>query len=230
MRSSGAVLVTDGFVFLHVPKTGGTFIHNVLSSHLSGIDHRAIGKRSHVTYRELRPEWRQRPVFCVVRNPWDWYVSWFSYQAYRRQRPTDDEPKWFRGLRRGRVPFKEAVTRLCIGDFNHRLVPLMHEEGIDFCSAHVRSIGGEGLDQPNFTVLRYELLRDGLLGFLREHIAVPPGLAAAIRHSPPVRVSKRGPYPDYYDAELAELVGEKASWLCERFGYSFEGSQPISHP
>ena len=109
------------------------------------------------------------------------------------------------------------------------LGPLMHEKGIDFCSAHLRSIGGEGLDQPNFSILLYELLRDGLLGILREHIAVPPGLAAAIRRSPQVRVSERGPYPDYYDAGLAELVSEKARWLCERFGYSFEGSHQISH-
>src|SRR5262245_35091368 len=104
-------------------------------------------------YRELRPEWRTRPVFFVVRNPWDWYVSWFSYQVHRRQRPTDDDPKWVRALQRGRVPFKAAVTRLCAGDFDHDLVPLMHEEGIDFCSAYVRSIGGEGLEQSNVTVL-----------------------------------------------------------------------------
>jgi hypothetical protein len=99
----------------------------------------------------------------------------------------------------------------------------MREEGIDLYSARIKEIAGTALDRPDFTVLRFERrLRKQLLRFLRAHTEVPRSLVTAIRDDPPLRASKHGPYPRYYDDELRDLVGEKAHWLCERFDYSFD--------
>jgi hypothetical protein len=228
------MLVTDDFVFVHIPKTGGSFVQTVLRDHLSVIDHHEAidhGAWSHAPYSSLPAQWRDLPAFCVVRNPWDWYVSWFHYQLERgpRRRPRADgqdpwgkRAVWEGALRSGEADFKEAVTRACTGDFDHPLTSVMREEGIDLYSARVKEIAGAGLERPNFTVLKFERgVRKQLLRFLRTHTAVPLPLVAAIHHRPPTRVSEHRPYPYYYDDQLRDLVGEKAGWLCERFHYRF---------
>ena len=60
-------------------------------------------------------------------------------------------------------------------------------------------------------------LRQELLRFLRTHSDPPKNLRVAIRHAPPLKVSEHDPYPVYYDDRLANLVGERARWFCERF-------------
>ena len=43
-----------------------------------------------------------------------------------------------------------------------------------------------------------------------------------IRAGAPVNASDHGPYRDYYDDELRDLVGKACRPLIERFGYRFE--------
>jgi len=138
------VLVTKGFVFVHIPKTGGSFIQTVIGEHLPVLD---LSSYTHTPYAELPERWRHLPAFCVVRNPWDWYVSWFHHsirspekrnarlrspvapgrEALRREK----RAVWDGVLRSGRASFDEVVTRLCTGDFDHSLAPMMRREGID---------------------------------------------------------------------------------------------------
>jgi FkbM family methyltransferase len=229
------VLVTEGFVFVHIPRTGGSFIQTVMGEHLDVLDQ---SDYTHTPYDELPERWRDLPAFCVIRNPWDWYVSFFHYairspekrSAQLRNPPApgreglmrDKRAVWEDVLQSGQASFDEAVTRLCTGDFDHSLAPMIRDEGIDLYSAFVRTIAGPGLDQPNFSVLRFERLRPELLRFLRTHSDPPKRLRGEIRHHPPVKDSRHDPYPAYYDDRLRTLVGERAAWLCERFGYEFE--------
>jgi hypothetical protein len=225
------VLVADNFVFVHVPKTAGTFIQETLRAHLRVL---ADWDYAHTPYDRLPAEWRHLPACFVIRNPWEWYVSWFHYEvevAPRRKPRRWDAGKravWEEAMRSGDAGFKEAVVRACRGDFNHPLAPTMREDGVDLYTALVRSIAGPGLDQANFTVLRFEELPESLLRFLRAHGSATPGLRRAIRNDPPVRTSRHGPYPEYYNDELAELVGDKARWICERFGYTFDEGRGLA--
>lgn len=43
----------------------------------------------------------------------------------------------------------------------------------------------------------------------------------SVEQSPPTNATEHGPYRDYYDPELRELVAHKARWLTERFSYAF---------
>jgi hypothetical protein len=101
------VIITDDFVYLHMPKTGGTFVEAAVGRLYSrprrlrrrldrpgrrGVyldtsrkrDRRKIGGRDqHQTLRELPAVFRDRPVAFTVRNPFDHWVSYFEFGWWR---------------------------------------------------------------------------------------------------------------------------------------------------
>lgn len=116
--------VTNYFVFVHMPKTGGSFVSEVLRTlyDVSGL-HRLflqqerlllaknkllrIVNRGQVDYEEFNKhgtchdipeEFIHLPILSCVRNPFDWYVSNYKY-AWWRTHPQDypnlrDDPRW----------------------------------------------------------------------------------------------------------------------------------------
>ncbi len=74
------MIVTDHFVFIHVSRTGGTFLNNLILGEFPGA--RMI--QYHGRLENLPPARSRLPVIGFVRNPWDWYVS--MHQDYRRKR------------------------------------------------------------------------------------------------------------------------------------------------
>jgi hypothetical protein len=94
------LLITDRFVFVHTPKTGGWFIKRVCQEHL---DCRL--EDTHATY-DRAPD---LPIFSVVRNPWDWYVSWFHWHLESGR----NGATWEELFDAGRRSFAETVRAHC---------------------------------------------------------------------------------------------------------------------
>jgi hypothetical protein len=104
------VIFTDRFVYVHQPKTGGTFVTAVLfrlhdfrwtrwthlrSAFRISLVHRnrygtlVYNNHKHGGRRAIPPEQRHKPVLATVRNPYDLYVSqyefgWWKRRQYRR--------------------------------------------------------------------------------------------------------------------------------------------------
>lgn len=95
-------------LFLHVPKTGGTWVRQVLDR--SNVAWRYPGCDRlpyNGEFRHALPmHWSQRPAirFCFVRNPVDWYVS-----LWRWCNPREKE----RALRWNWHPCKELIALWC---------------------------------------------------------------------------------------------------------------------
>ncbi len=75
------MIATGRFVFLHLHKSGGTFVNECLLRFVPGA--RRVGY--HLPRQLIPPECAALPVLGFVRNPWSYYVSWFSFQAARPQ-------------------------------------------------------------------------------------------------------------------------------------------------
>jgi hypothetical protein len=75
------MLVTPDFVFIHMPKTGGTFISEMLRL-VYGKDAVETG-RKHATCDEIPAADRSKPVLSVMRSPFDRYVSQYHYGWWR---------------------------------------------------------------------------------------------------------------------------------------------------
>jgi hypothetical protein len=224
------MLLTKRFVLLHVPKTGGSFLTDLCLKHLppewEGHEHRF----THMGYQAIPPEFAGLPTVVFVRNPWDWYVSWYRYAVAHPPLDGDDSGLiWQALLGGGRYTFKQAVTSACrpqelaAGGSRPRWLQQMESRDVDYYSAMHTLISGSDVSEDQVTVQRFENLRQGFLDFLDVHdVAVPEALREACLSAPPMNASERAPdYREYYDDGLRELIRNKASALIGQYGYDF---------
>lgn len=101
------MILTDRFVYVHEPKTGGTFVTTALQR-LYGVEwtpwlrfqaivqgratrtHASYGsftyhKPKHGTYSHVPPPHREKPVLATVRGPYEMYVSQYEFGWWRRR-------------------------------------------------------------------------------------------------------------------------------------------------
>src|SRR5437763_6406740 len=71
------MIATSRFVFLHLHKSGGTFVNQWLLRFFP--DARQIGY--HLPRRLIPADLAHLPVIGLVRNPWSYYVSWYAFQS-----------------------------------------------------------------------------------------------------------------------------------------------------
>jgi hypothetical protein len=71
------MLITPDFVFIHMPKTGGTFITEMLRL-VYGANAVETGQK-HATCEEIPDSERDKPILSVIRSPFDRYVSQYHY-------------------------------------------------------------------------------------------------------------------------------------------------------
>jgi hypothetical protein len=87
------MIITDRFVYIHQPKTGGTFVTEVLSRlyQLKNTDAREnrygglTRRRKHHPCRKIREADRGKQVLATFRNPYDWYVSQYEFGWWKKE-------------------------------------------------------------------------------------------------------------------------------------------------
>jgi hypothetical protein len=214
------VLVSDDFVYLHMPKTGGGTIRSVLNEVLpKGYVRNGPRPHVHPGWRRIPDEARALPVFVHVRNPWDWYVSWYEFSS--RQPPK--AAKLWQSAFGDQPDFATFVRRACAGQLDHDRAEIADDlrSGTDFYTARWRDLVGGIVDQ-RLTFGRFERLFEDLEAFLRRVGApVPDDFVAKAADVPGVHLGRRGPYREYYDDETRALVQRTATYFVDRFGYRF---------
>jgi hypothetical protein len=237
------MIVTDHFVYIHVSRSGGTFLNKLILEHVPG----ARMLQYHGQLRDLPGEYAALPVIGFVRNPWDWYVS--MYYDYRRKQQFVFQVLSDRGV----LAFQPTVTRfLQLGDANEhskRLLDLLVKAAprqINVRNPARRQLPGLRSDQfanyPDNTgyyswlfqlmfdsdidhrihIGRFENLRDEALRLFEETgTPITREIAGYLQEAAPLNASPRpvshvGGYPP----ELERLVAEKDRYVIERFGYS----------
>jgi len=228
------VLTTRYFVFVHVHKTGGKFIKSICRDYLPSDWIIPNTRGDHAGIRQIPPECEGLPVFAAIRNPWDWYVSWYHFTRQRERWAADyeDPSDWRWAFDSGRASFKQAVSALC-GEpiapgersepaMEPRWVAKAREHDWDLYSHWCHLVLRNGPDTGRIEMGRYERLTDDFLSFLRRHeIRVGKRFESALKAAPPVNASCREPYRGYYDAELRELVRYKCRRIVDMYGYDF---------
>ncbi|MCA8950006.1 MAG: hypothetical protein KDE27_10920 [Planctomycetes bacterium] len=199
------MILTRHFVFVHVPKTGGNFVREVLEQHAPP-DWQVRRLDDHLTCRDVPPSHAALPRLAFVRNPFAWYVSWYHFQKKTRDEffleLSDD----------GRLGFLETMRRT----FAH---PSFAAGEGPFLQTLWEMLG-RGL--VGVRVGKMETLRADLVRLMAEACEVPPAMVAAIGSLPSQNRSSHRHYSEYYDDELRGLVLAKDKAIFDYFGYAWE--------
>ncbi len=228
------MIVTDQFVFIHLHKSGGTFV----LSFLQQFEPTAKMIGYHLPYSELPGEFRQLPVIGSVRNPWSYYVSWYSFQAaMENPNPlfrivSDDRQLDFNATIGNLVTLSESPGRL--DALQQTLPDHFRPRGLNLTRACVETMRGDDIGFYSFLyermyagakeprVVGMEGLRDDLLdAFPACGRELSREEKQFIEQQPPTNTTRHGPYQDYYNDELRDLIADKDRAVIDRFGYSF---------
>ena len=198
------MILTRHFVFLHVPKTGGTFVRRLLEAHAPA-DWQVQILSMHPRATDIPPSHRHLPRLALIRNPFAWYVSWYYFLMGNR-----DRDPLFEELSAGRTrSFGETIRA---GFALDRLA----RTGEGPFSQYLRHFLGD-LDRVRLG--RMEDLRTVLPQMLGEVVTLPADLEQAIGRRPPVNKGEHRPYREEYDEELRALVERGERLLLQEFAY-----------
>ncbi|MDQ3247127.1 MAG: hypothetical protein M3Q52_09625 [Pseudomonadota bacterium] len=227
------MIATDKLLFLHLHKSGGTFVNALLLRCVPSAE--PIGY--HLPYRQVPAQYRDRPVVGTVRSPWAYYVSWYHFQADQREpnilfRICSDEGKLdFKGTIANLVDLSGDEGRLAAlrdGLPDHHVkrglnltktcVDELRERGLGFYSfLYARLYAGASEPQ----ILRVEGLREELRATLSLLGHLPNDCAEQfLDEAPPLNVSKHLAPSGYFDGPLAALVAERDHSVIDRYGYT----------
>lgn len=197
------------FVFIHIPKTGGTSVKAVLQKYGTVSVYKEYKYRKPQTNKNLSKHakacvikdnidsalWDSCFRFGVVRNPWDWFVSVYFYilrdPADKRHKISNELSfkefsRWFLLDHKDYYPIKSGQESFLFSPQGNKLVNYIGRfERLDKCFAHVRNKIG-------------------------------------VAHKLPHRnKTAHRPYRSYYDKETKYLVGDFFSMDVKRFNYDF---------
>lgn len=228
------MIVVRQFVFLHLHKSGGTFVNKFLYRFFP--DAALLGY--HLPAKYLPREFAGLPQFGLVRNPWDYYVSWYSFQSGRL------EPNaLFRCVsHEGRLDFPATIGNLAtLGEQPELLARVrsllpdrIQAHGLNLTKSCLDELAGRRIGFYSFlydrlygpessaVIGRMELLRSELSAFLRRvGIELTQPMREYLQCEPPANRSAHRPYPEFYDDETRNLVASRDGRLIEKHRYEF---------
>lgn len=208
------IIATD-FVFVHVMKTGGTWVREVITRHAPP-EWRVDERPSHPSILDAGPL-EGKTAFGFVRNPWEWHVSrYFFYSSHfwnhtggyaQPERKWDDGERWWARNVADR-DIRAGITRAVHA--RPRLQDRWTEQLCDESGALICQVG------------RLESIRTDLARFLVGCTHVPAAMERAIATTTPRMTSPHGDYRSYYTSDLRELIGTQEAPIVKRFGYAFQ--------
>jgi hypothetical protein len=202
------MFLTRHFVFVHIPKTGGNFVRQILEDHAPE-QWQVQRLEDHATYDQIPSTHRDLPRIALARNPFSWHVSWFHFQ---QKNPHDFFNRISDG---GKLGFAQSMRRAYTGDG-----PLANSSGA--LTQTLFEMLGQGLDGA--VVGKMEGMRSELLRLFSLCTKVPQAMATAIEKMPPQNTSSHAHYSTYYDSELRDLIRAKDAPVFDFFGYEWSDS------
>lgn len=195
------------FVFIHVPKTGGTSLSVVLRKYASysvAREYKIEGKKfldvslmKHATALDVKKyvpkaKWDKYFKFCFVRNPWDLFVSLYSWLKPRSKKLKSKS-------------FSKFVT-----NFYHNLdaAVLMGKGQYNF----MYNLSGKCL--VDF-VGKFEDY-DSSIRTIEKRVGIP--ITSLVRW---INKTKHAPYRKYYNNKTKSMIAEVCANDIKCFGYTF---------
>ena len=213
------MIVTEDLLFLHLHKSGGTFVNEWLMRY--GANSRRLGY--HLPYREVPPSVSHLPVLGTLRDPLGYYVSWYHFQK-NMARPNALFAIASDG---GTLDFAPTIANLLFLERDDRRLALLEDAvpagfvtyGLNLTKTCVQQLRGCGLGfygylaarlyagAPTLHLIRTERIRTDLPTIVADLGGrVSEQALAFLRDTPALNRSRHGDVIGYYDAALIDLI------------------------
>lgn len=220
-----ALFLKQDAIFLHIPKTGGSFVSRILYDQKL-VAYQIGGKHSDASHMLVPPlgtarpkEWlkyalgvrrlRRNPapmLVHAVRNPFSWYESWFKYQR-------DEKRNWRDWGTKGQPldyhPNME-VNGISSEEFNDYMMRMIDEQ-----PGYVTRLYCRFSSMGNTRILKLENIAKDLCDFLDDIEA--PYDREKIHSEPPYWVSKKAPIE--WNPKLRSRIVDLDRTAFEMYGY-----------
>lgn len=236
------MITTEKFVFIHMHKTGGQSINNIIEKCVPGF--KSVGY--HYPYHLLPADCADLPIVGMVRNPWDWYVSWYAFNIGLN----GVNPLFFFLSDGCQADFNTTIKNLIkLGandassqNYRNALIKILPEtldgnQGVGLTKDCIRNFHDEingyyswqfkrmhgNLDSDKTYIGHFENLPIDFLAIMQQlGITEIDAIRSKFETSAHLNKSRHSHYSAYYDDELRELVAEKEALLIDKYGYQFE--------
>lgn len=213
------MIVHDDWVFVHLQKTGGSFTEKYL---LENYDCKPVFPK-HRGIRTVLPVCIDKDKFGMVRNPYSWYVSWWSKN---KQSESTLFPRIFTEKTKG--DFNLFIENLYTVDWGAQYD--LHSTPINDLNIGVytyRYISCFCINNMSLAVKEHDkcFLMDNILYTenLREDLSEYLGLKGEERKElmmmDKYHTSEHAPYEEYYNNKSKEIIRERDSIIFEKWGY-----------
>jgi len=211
------MIISEKFTFVHIPKTGGTWMRQQLKQLPS------FGSE----FSNHHP-WSQAPAnhsyaFAIVRNPWEWYVELYSHfhsnYVNRTHEFRQPESKWGQHQRTIEKIFGGTFEQMFEHVFDNKTTGLF---GGFADSVKTLTEGGAPW------CLKFFKMEQGLANILLQVLeesrqAIPEKFLHRIRLQDGVRVNDHSHLGRElrYTRALRDVVAERDAEIISKFGYEF---------
>ena len=234
------MIATDKFVFIHMHKTGGQSLGHIIERCMPSMQH--IGY--HYPYHMLPEKFSALPVVGTIRNPWDWYISWYAFNTRNAGNPV-----FFIVSDGFQADFKNTLSNLInLGsdsqlsrNYRRALIEILPDSldgnrGVGLTKDCIRGMDTEqgyyswlfhrmhgDINRSDVHIGRFENLQQEFISTLETlEIDEIDAIKSRFDETPRLNSSSHSHYSKYMDDALRDLIARKDSELIEKYGYRFE--------
>ncbi len=219
------------YIFIHIPKTGGTAITETLIPHLSAgsiggdgphkfLHYHAPAREAIDAFKELCWDWHKYTSVTVIRNPFEvlhsdyWFHRYIGGKLFPDGPPAKDDPEYAWHLKCYGSQFI-TFTEYCLREYGH------WDRGFyqQYCC------GRDKTTKLVTTVFRHERI-DGAWNHAKSFFNLPADMPLARINATSQVSGKQRPAPqDDYTPELVNFVKTIFKDDLDRFGFTLEGAK-----
>lgn len=225
------MITAPDFVCIHLQKCGGSFLREYLIHNIPGAKYSG---EPHDKACDIPKQHRAKPILGTIRNPWDWYVSWYAATQISKMGHfwvlhENGKQTTFAEFMETVLRLKKRIHNIDFGLVNRLGIGVYTYRYINSYCHNPNKVLGQLQSQPltedmvfKIHLCRTENLRSDLANFLAD---TPTGItesqAKTLTTMAKVNASQHDEYQDHYDAKLRQSVGEMDRYIVDRFGYTF---------
>jgi len=218
-------MITNKFIFIHIPKTGGQFIRGIIDQAKNKI--KIYSYDTHATLdksKNILKKFQEEDVksFCIVRNPWDWYVSRFFYRKKMLDNNQIEEVIPLERVPSTKEGFQKHIKMLDDSYKKNEVFKGRSYVGITLTGYHNYLVGDNEIDKIGFFENLNEDLYNILFEFTNNKI-----FKRIIMKNKKANWTKHLHYSYYYDDCTKDIVYNWDENYIKTFNYSFENNEEV---